>query len=164
MIRVRTTTSASPKNPSSVGAGAGGGRRLTHDVGAEPVEQHRGIARRGLHGIGDGIERLDLDDDQLGRVGRRLGAPRAHDGDRLAHEPHAVAGEQRSAERLLARERTLVRERQVGRGPHRVTPGTSRAADTSTERRIPWATWERTNTACSPSATAQVGHEAGRAR
>ena len=66
------------------------------EVRAELLELQRRAGReRGL-GIGDRRQRVVLDDDGLGRVGRGGAGLGDDDRDRVADEPHLVLGERRA--------------------------------------------------------------------
>ena len=96
-----------------------GGRRA-HEVGAVRGKEQRGAVGGGGHRIGDDRERVDLDGHGLGGVDRLRPGLGEHDRDRLADEAHAVGGQQRPPQRLVARERAQAGKVEVGRGPDRV--------------------------------------------
>jgi len=72
-----------------------------HVAGRDVVQLGRALASGGAGGD-DGVERLDVGFDRLGPIARCGSALGDHEGDRLAHEAHALAW-QRIARRLAHR-------------------------------------------------------------
>ena len=133
------------------------------EVGAVRRKEQRRAVGGGRDRIGDRGKRVDLHGDCLGGVERLGEGAGEHDRDRLPDEPHPVDRQQWSLERLVARERALAGQVEIGGGPDRVDAvtlgrgrGVHRLDDTvghmgSDEHRVQRAL------------DLEVGHEAGAA-
>jgi len=78
-------------------------------VGAELLELQWRIGREGGLGVGDGGQRVVLDDHRFGRVGRRGAGLGDHDRHRVADEPHLRLGERRADALRVQLHQPLVR-------------------------------------------------------
>ena len=94
-MRWDTTTSHSEKSATRLRASID---QITFDSASA---KQLGVAVAGRLGIDDGGQRVVVDEDGLGRVGALLSALGDDGDDRLADEPHHVAGQQRAGHRLV---------------------------------------------------------------
>ena len=138
-----------------VGAGEAVDRRIdVHQGQVRAVrleDDRRAVVERGL-GVDHRGERIDVGPDHLRGVLALLERLGEHDGDRLADEAHPAVGERRPDEVGMHRDEAVVgRDAEVSAVRMATTPGMPTASSTWIAASTPWATSERTNTACSRS-------------
>ena len=146
------------------GAGCVSDRQLEGKVGPRGVVDQRAIGG----GVGQRHHRLlglYVHDYQFGRVGRGRGGVGHHHRYRLAYEPDAVAGQQRSAHQLVDdRDGRQVGQFEVGCGEHAEHAGLGAGIGGVHADQTPASHGGSNEAHAGCSVEAQVGHVAGPAR